>query len=154
MEPFDNSNDRETDDRFPSGMWRGYFLQPQKPGEHAMELQLVFRGGTIRGEGRDWVGEFTIRGSYSTTDGKCSWIKQYLAKHMVAYKGYGEGRGIWGTWDMYEPGWRGGFQIWPVGHCVGGDSLVVEEEVEAPALVGAMAGGMDEDSFSTLDPLD
>ena len=52
----------ETDPRFPSGPWTGYFLQRQIPGKHLMELRLTFIKGSMTGEGRDWVGDFVIRG--------------------------------------------------------------------------------------------
>jgi len=103
----------ELDSRFPSGPWIGYFLQPSLPGKHWMELILTFRDGLMTGEGRDWVGEFRIKGRYEVKDGKCHWIKTYLKKHSIAYQGYNEGKGIWGTWE-YEASWKGGFYIWPV----------------------------------------
>ena len=103
----------EPDGRFPSGPWTGYFLQPSLPGKHGMELLLTFRDGNILGEGRDWVGEFRIKGRYQVVDGKCWWTKAYLKKHSLAYQGYNEGKGIWGTWE-YESTWKGGFYIWPV----------------------------------------
>ena len=108
----------ETDPRFPSGPWTGYFLQPGIPGRHRMELRLTFHGGTLEGEGRDWVGRFLIRGRYSTGDGRCHWTKRYLGKHDVFYKGFNEGKGIWGTWAIPGapvPFGRGGFHIWPEG---------------------------------------
>jgi hypothetical protein len=109
----------ETDPRFPSGPWTGFFLQPQVPGRHLMEMSLTFRQGQLTGEGRDWVGKFALRGRYTLEDGKCYWTKRYLAKHDVFYKGYNEGKGIWGVWEISltaDPtGQRGGFHIWPEG---------------------------------------
>ena len=35
--------DLETDPRFPSGRWTGFFLQKAVPGRHLMELRLQFR---------------------------------------------------------------------------------------------------------------
>ena len=105
----------EMDARFPSGPWRGFFIQKHRPpGRHWMDLQLTFRDSLIRGEGRDWVGQFVVTGRYQLEDGKCSWRKKYLGKHEVAYKGYNEGRGIWGTWEI-PPLLKDGFQIWPHG---------------------------------------
>ncbi len=105
--------DLETDSRFPSGPWVGYFLQAEiPPGRHHMELRLTFRQGVVTGEGRDFVGEFLIRGRYQVEDGKCWWTKRFIGKHDVAYQGYNEGKGIWGTWDI-PPSWKGGFHIWP-----------------------------------------
>ena len=84
--------DLETDSRFPSGPWVGYFLQKElPPGKHGMELRLTFRRGVVTGEGRDLIGEFIIRGKY---------------------QGYNEGKGIWGVWEI-PPSWKGGFYIWP-----------------------------------------
>ena len=104
--------DLETDPRFPSGPWTGFFLQPLLPGRHLMELRLTFRSGTLTGEGRDWVGLFVVRGRYELDNGRCYWTKRYLGKHDVFYRGYNEGKGIWGTWEIPSFG-RGGFHIWP-----------------------------------------
>jgi hypothetical protein len=102
----------ETDSRFPSGPWQGFFLMAHLPGRHKMELHLTFRQGVMTGEGRDMIGPFLIRGKYHVDDGKCSWSKRYIGKHDVAYQGYNEGKGIWGLWEI-PPTWRGGFHIWP-----------------------------------------
>jgi len=123
----------EPDARFPSGPWRGFFVQPLLPGRHWMDLQLTFREGTIRGEGLDWVGRFVVVGRYDLGDGKCWWTKRYVGKHDVAYQGYNEGRGIWGLWEI-PPDFRGGFHIWPkaMGDA-GGDRLF--EELDEPVRV-------------------
>jgi hypothetical protein len=102
----------ETDSRFPSGPWQGFFLMAHLPGRHRMELHLSFQQGVMTGEGRDMIGSFLIRGKYNLDDGKCSWSKRYIGKHDVAYQGYNEGKGIWGLWEI-PPTWRGGFHIWP-----------------------------------------
>jgi hypothetical protein len=102
----------ETDWRFPSGPWCGFFLMDHLPGRHQMELHLSFRQGVMTGEGRDWIGAFLIRGKYNLDDGKCHWTKRYIGKHDVAYQGYNEGKGIWGLWEI-PPSLRGGFHIWP-----------------------------------------
>jgi hypothetical protein len=106
----------EQDSRFPSGPWKGFFLQPGSPDRHWMDLDLSFRGGELRGEGRDRIGEFLIRGRYELADGKCWWTKRYIARHDISYTGFNEGKGIWGTWvwkEQLAPWWRGGFHIWP-----------------------------------------
>jgi hypothetical protein len=108
----------ETDPRFPSGPWVGFFLQPGLPGRHMMELGLTFSAGAMKGEGRDWVGKFVIRGRYDLADGKCYWTKRYIGKHDVFYQGFNEGKGIWGVWEITMAGYasmRGGFHIWPKG---------------------------------------
>lgn len=121
----------ESDPRFPSGPWVGYFLQKPIPGRHLMELHLTFRDGQISGEGRDWVGPFAISGKYSLADGRCSWIKQYLGRHGVHYQGYNEGKGIWGVWEILvevpAEFRRGGFHIWPEGQRVGSGPELSEE---------------------------
>jgi hypothetical protein len=115
MEQID-SNERETgletDPRFPSGPWTGYFLQRLMPGRNWMELQLTFQNGRIRGEGRDRVGEFLMTGEYKLPDGTCTIWKQYVGRHQVTYSGYNEGKGIWGVWTIAAYG-TGGFHIWP-----------------------------------------
>ncbi len=109
----------ETDPRFPSGPWNGFFLQPLIPGRHLMELHLTFCQCEIKGEGRDWVGKFVIRGKYTLPDSRCHWAKRYIGKHDVFYQGFNEGKGIWGKWEIL-PGHgqvyqHGGFHIWPEG---------------------------------------
>ena len=82
------------------------------PGKHQMELKLSFRQGVMTGEGRDLIGPFLIRGRYQVDDGQCWWTKRYIGKHDVSYRGYNEGKGIWGLWEI-PPTWKGGFHIWP-----------------------------------------
>ena len=109
----------ETDPRFPSGPWVGFFLQKEIPGRHTMELRLTFQAGVMTGEGRDYVGSFLVAGRYNLDDGKCHWTKKYVGKHDVFYQGYNEGKGIWGFWEIALAGLgvlaRGGFHIWPEG---------------------------------------
>lgn len=112
--PLDEKSHLETDDRFPTGPWIGYFLQPGFSSRFEMQLVLEFQQGRMTGEGEDYVGRFLIRGRYDTEEGKCVWTKQYIGQHAVYYEGYNEGRGIWGTWDIPQV-WSGGFHIWPEG---------------------------------------
>lgn len=134
----------ESDPRFPSGPWTGFFLQKQIPGKHQMDLRLSFSQGVMTGTGRDWVGEFLIRGRYDVQDGRCHWHKSYVGKHDVFYKGFNEGKGIWGSWEIaakHNMGVRlhGGFHIWPEGMPDPNlDRLWEEADVPADAdLVGA-----------------
>jgi len=127
----------ETDPRFPSGPWTGFFLMPHTGHHrHPTELQLTFANGVMTGSGRDFVGPFTVRGKYDVADGKCYWTKRYIGKHDVFYSGYNEGRGIWGTWEIVESLGKttGGFHIWP--EAIGDPSretLTEEAEIPAPA---------------------
>src|SRR5438876_729871 len=84
-------------------------------GRQGMELLLTFRAGTMTGEGRDVVGDFIIRGRYQVGDGSCHWTKRYLGRHDVFYRGFNEGKGIWGIWEIPGDGLKGGFHIWPEG---------------------------------------
>ena len=135
--------DLETDPRFPSGPWIGFFLQKAMPGRHRMELRLQFRNGTLTGEGRDWVGAFIIRGQYTVADGRCHWQKRYLAKHDVFYQGFNEGKGIWGVWEIPTevlPDVRtGGFHIWPEG-LADPTQPTLSEEADLPVDVGEPVG--------------
>ena len=106
----------ETDPRFPSGPWKGFFLQPGLPGRHWMEIHITFRNGRLLGEGRDRVGPFVMAGRYDLADGTCRWTKSYVGQHAIDYRGYNEGKGIWGRWEWpLSLVWHGGFHIWPVG---------------------------------------
>src|SRR5437016_4156182 len=133
----------ETDPRFPSGPWTGFFLQKELPGRHMMVLHLTFSHGELTGEGRDIVGKFIMRGRYSVQDGKCHWTKRYLGKHDVYYQGFNEGKGIWGTWEIPPAQnmgtlFRGGFHIWPEGMAnPSGDQLT--EEADLPVHVEELA---------------
>lgn len=130
--------DLETDPRFPSGPWTGFFLQRELPGRHLMELRLTFRQGSLTGEGRDRVGNFVVKGRYTIEDGKCHWTKRYLGRHDVFYQGFGEGKGIWGTWEIPPARnagvrYHGGFHIWPEGLAdPTGSHLTAEADLPAP----------------------
>ena len=105
----------ESDPNFPSGPWTGFFLQAHIPaGKHRMDLRLTFQSGVMTGDGLDLVGEFTITGRYEVESGHCHWTKRYVGKHDVFYKGFNEGKGIWGVWEIPLT-LRGGFHIWPEG---------------------------------------
>ena len=129
--------DIETDPRFPSGKWVGFWTQsiPIR-GRLKQELILTFHRGKIEGEGRDMVGKFGIRGFYSTEDGKCRWTKKYVGRHDVFYQGFNEGKGIWGTWEIPATDLtlhlKGGFHIWPEGLSDPTDSTL-KAEADLPA---------------------
>lgn len=113
----------ETDSRFPSGPWQGFWLHPASNNQRGeMEIVLTFADEQLTGEGRDVVGEFLFKGRYSLESGECHFTKHYIGKHNVFYRGFNEGKGIWGLWEIrYSiPGGRtyidkGGFHIWPEG---------------------------------------
>ena len=105
----------ETDERFPTGEWIGFYLQPDSRQRHVMDLFLQFGRDRISGKGDDPVGEFTITGEYDTKTGKCSWVKQYVGQHSVQYTGEARERGIIGQWRIagLPEFWFGPFFIWP-----------------------------------------
>ena len=79
-----------------------------------MDLHLTFSNGKISGEGTDNVGQFVIKGQYDVKIAECSWTKTYVGGHDVYYRGFREGKGIWGTWEIGPgPENHGGFHIWP-----------------------------------------
>jgi len=119
----------EADSRFPSGKWTGFYTYHGQTEKQPMELILTFRQGNMEGEGRDPVGEFTVKGRYHLDDGVCNFRKQYIARHSVEYSGFNEGKGIWGTWQIRNES-KGGFHIWPEGVKFGADdTLAAEEEI-------------------------
>jgi hypothetical protein len=78
-----------------------------------MGMALTFANGTITGEGKDDIEPFVIRGRYDAKTMECYWTKTYVGAHDVFYRGFREGKGIWGTWEIGQL-WSGGFHIWPL----------------------------------------
>jgi hypothetical protein len=66
----------------------------------------------MTGAGNDEVGRFVVKGQYDTQSLECWWTKTYVGAHEVFYRGFREGKGIWGTWEITVHD-RGGFHIWP-----------------------------------------
>ena len=66
----------------------------------------------VSGEGSDDVGRFLIKGRYDSATCECYWTKTYIGSHDVFYRGFREGKGIWGTWEISVRA-HGGFHIWP-----------------------------------------
>lgn len=126
------------DDDFPSGPWVGYYLYAAGGARHRMELTLNFKEGLVSGDGFDDVGPFLLHGAYSAETREVRWVKNYPGSHNVFYRGFREGKGIWGVWEI-PPSARGGFKIWPKG--LGADEGEVDwAEEELPVeLVGAFS---------------
>lgn len=106
----------ETDPRFPSGKWVGFWLQRIYAGRQHMSLLLTFAQGKVIGTGVDCVGDFALSGIYDLESGKVSILKSYDGAHQVEYDGQNDGDGlwIWGTWRIGAFD-RGGFHLWPDG---------------------------------------
>jgi hypothetical protein len=123
------------DDLFPSGPWTGFYNYTGPEDRHRMDLHLEFGNGRMTGDGTDDIGPFVIHGGYDTVSRECHWTKTYPGSHDVLYRGFREGTGIWGTWEI--PPWsKGGFHIWP--RCVGnGEQAKRAAEIEQPVAVSA-----------------
>ena len=105
----------DDDSRFRSGLWRGYYTQPDTDSlRHSTEATLTFFAGQIEGRGEDVVGKFELTGGYRTQDGACYWEKQYIGQHNILYQGYAEGDQISGRWEIRSR-WYGQFQLTYVG---------------------------------------
>jgi pectate lyase-like protein len=134
----------EADPRFPSGPWTGFYLQHCRPGRRTTNLHLTVVGGRLTGEGADEVGPYTMDGQYDLATGRCEWIKQYVGKHSVSYRGMNDGHGIWGVWEIRVLGGllndRGGFHLWPAGSDVSEESERTEQAVLEVMRAELMAG--------------
>lgn len=96
---------------FPSSPWTGFF---QLSGRRIPEdLDLTFDGGVIRGSGWDRNGDFVVKGSYDLESRGVRWTKKYASGQRAFYRGFREGRGIWGTWRV-ESKKQSGFFVWPI----------------------------------------
>ena len=99
-----------------------------------MDLVMTFAEHRVSGDGSDDIGQFVITGRFDETNGECYWTKAYIARHDVYYRGFREGKGIWGLWEL--PSESGGFHIWPLGQGTGKEDY---ESAEEPAPVEAVA---------------
>jgi hypothetical protein len=144
-----------SNDLFPSGPWIGFYNY--RPGDqHRMDLQLAFINGSMTGDGVDDVGRFLIRGRYDSSNKECYWTKSYVGAHDVFYRGFREGKGIWGTWEINNFA-RGGFHIWPRQAGEGGkeaSSAEAEKPVDAIAseALTKTAGGSPGDGSGRFRP--
>jgi hypothetical protein len=109
--PIRGTNYPVTHDLFRSGPWTGFYnYSPQV--KHRMDLDLTFAAGKMTGGGNDDVGRFVIKGQYDAQSLECWWTKTYVGAHDVFYRGFREGKGIWGAWEITVHN-HGGFHIWP-----------------------------------------
>ncbi len=105
-----------------------------------MDLQLTFACGAISGEGSDDIGRFVIQGRYDAPNRECHWTKTYVGGHGVFYRGFREGKGIWGLWEIGLQA-RGGFHIWPraLGEDGGETGSAQQEQPIHPTVIRAPA---------------
>ena len=126
----------ENDSLFPSGPWTGFYNYLPGGERHRMELHLTFAQSRITGDGIDDVGQFVIRGRYDAAMRDCYWTKSYLGGHDVFYRGFREGKGIWGTWEITIQ-FHGGFHIWPQRAGTGEEEQQKQAEAEPVEAVGS-----------------
>jgi hypothetical protein len=100
-----------------------------------MDLQLTFANGGLSGDGVDDIGRFHVKGRYDAASRECYWTKSYQGAHDVFYRGFREGKGIWGTWEITILA-HGGFHIWPR---QAGEGAAQAETAAAEAPVDAVA---------------
>jgi hypothetical protein len=96
-----------------------------------MQLHLTFANAIISGDGNDDIGRFLIKGRYDSQTAESHWTKTYIGAHDVFYRGFREGKGIWGTWEIGNFG-RGGFHIWP--KRAGDSDALAESEIAAESV--------------------
>ena len=118
------------DDLFPSGPWTGFYNYTGPEDRHRMDLQLTFAGGRMTGNGNDNIGPFLIAGRYDANTREADWVKNYPGSHNVFYRGFRDGEGIWGSWEI-PPLAKGGFHIWPRG-AASGEAVAESAKVELP----------------------
>ena len=122
------------DSLFPSGPWIGFYNY--RPGNrHRMDLHLTFANGLLTGEGNDDIGRFLVKGRYDAATLECYWTKTYIGAHDVYYRGFREGKGIWGTWEISILG-HGGFHIWPRRAGEGEEQIAEEQKTELVDAIG------------------
>ncbi len=100
-----------------------------------MDLQLEFSNGRLTGTGNDDIGRFMVRGRYDSATRECYWTKTYIGGHDVFYRGFREGKGIWGTWEITIQ-FHGGFHIWPRQAGTGAAEAEAADQAEAVDAVG------------------
>jgi hypothetical protein len=127
-----------SENEFPSGPWVGFYTYHGERDKHRMDLGLAFSNGTVSGEGNDDIGRFFIGGHFDLTNHECYWTKTYIGAHDVFYRGFREGKGIWGTWEILADA-RGGFHIWPRAQAEGKNETISAEEQFAVPAVGVRA---------------
>ena len=121
--------------QFPSGQWVGFYTYAGRTRKYLMDLVLEFKNGIMTGEGADGIGVFVISGNYSVYSGECLWTKQYVARHAVEYKGFRDGKGIWGNWHIVNA--TGGFHIWPLSDGAPLQNAEEMDEQEKTVLTGS-----------------
>lgn len=89
--------------------WQGHYSQGGSNHEVKIEA-LRFKSGKISGNGEDTNGKFVIDG-HIQHNGQLEFVKQYIGKHAVHYKGQRNYNQIVGQWSIPEFGMHDLFEL-------------------------------------------
>jgi hypothetical protein len=87
-----------------------------------------------------------IHGRFDAKSRDCYWTKSYVGAHDVFYRGFREGKGIWGTWEISDD-YHGGFHIWPRSYGEGEEETESNEDTQ-PLMIAAPAVPTTSPSYS------
>ncbi len=112
---------------FPSGPWTGFYNYGRSTRKHRMDLVLTLLITRLRRRKRR---HRSIRSYRAVRRHKRRMLldEDLHRRTRVYYRGFREGKGIWGLWEL--PNESGGFHIWPLGQGEGEQNY---ESAEEPA---------------------
>ena len=79
--------------------WEGFFDQDGTQTTMTIDNFHINHDGTVNGDGKDDIGEFTISGTIGDAN-EVAFGKQYTGAHLVNYTGTLEGSKIAGNWEI------------------------------------------------------
>ena len=106
----DRTTRLETDKRYPSGLWIGYWMQGFI--FRREQMTLTFSGGKVTGDGSDSLGAFRISGCYCVDTGAVSLRKTYDKCPDVSHAGETGEFCIYGTRQIDGIQQEGDWRIW------------------------------------------
>ena len=98
--------------------WKGYYQQGGSHEKHPMDFSKFQAtpqpGGKISGAGHDEVGEFRFAGQFKTNTPEVEFVKEYIGKHKIFYKGTVTLNPpvIVGKWGFNEQKPEDDFKLW------------------------------------------
>jgi hypothetical protein len=96
---------------FLQGPWTGFYNYGRSTRKHRMDLVLTFADRMVSSGGNDDFGHFVVAGRFDGIKDECHWTKTYIGEHDVYYRGFRDGKWIWGLWELSRE--SGGFHIGP-----------------------------------------
>jgi hypothetical protein len=93
---FRNEIGARTPQKWKSGVWSGWYEQGGTKFDQSMNIHFLDQA--FEGTGQDPVGVFLISGGVGADDESVHWLKHYLGRHTVIYRGRWQGKGIAGRW--------------------------------------------------------